>query len=137
MSFYPIYRLILGPLSRLLFRIAGVFDDKIRRGLALRNPVAGAPAWKIPPLAKPVWIHCASGEFEYAKPVVSRLRKKGIPVLVTYFSPTYVDSIEKYEGVAASVPLPWDTSREMRAYGPRWRASPMRCASHRSCFRRH
>ncbi|MES2963229.1 MAG: glycosyltransferase N-terminal domain-containing protein [Bdellovibrionota bacterium] len=116
MSFYPLYRLFLGPLSRLLFRIASAFDPKIRRGFELRRKVDGKPAWKTPPLERPVWIHCASGEFEYAKPVVLRLKERGIPVLVTYFSPTYVENIRKFPGVSSVVPLPWDRKSEMNAF---------------------
>ncbi|MEK7356124.1 MAG: glycosyltransferase N-terminal domain-containing protein [Bdellovibrionota bacterium] len=116
MSFYPAYRSILGPASRALFRVAGLFDTKIARGLEMRRPREGRPAWKIEPLGRPVWIHCASGEFEYAKPIVTRLKAKNVPVLVTYFSPTYVDVITKFPGVTGVVPLPWDIASEMEAF---------------------
>ncbi len=63
---------------------------------------------------KPIWIHAASGEFEYAKPLVRALKQRGETVFVTYFSPTYRGAIEKDPGVAASCPLPLDNASEIR-----------------------
>ena len=64
----------------------------------------------------PVWIHAASGEFEYAKPVIRELAKQGRPVLVTYFSPTYADNVRKFPGVTASCPLPLDSRDEIEGF---------------------
>lgn len=63
---------------------------------------------------KPIWIHAASGEYEYAKPLVRALKERGETVFVTYFSPTYRSAIEKDPGVAASCPLPLDNASEIR-----------------------
>lgn len=62
----------------------------------------------------PIWIHAASGEYEYAKPLVRELKRRGELVFVTYFSPTYRSNIEKDPGVTASCPLPLDDSSEIR-----------------------
>ena len=54
------------------------------------------------------WIHCASGEFEYAKPIVRELKKQGQTVVVSYFSPTYAAAIQRAPEVDFSFPIPWD-----------------------------
>lgn len=63
---------------------------------------------------RPVWIHAASGEYEYAKPVIRLLAESGYQVFVTYFSPSYRSAIKKDPNVTASCPLPLDSSTELR-----------------------
>lgn len=65
---------------------------------------------------RPVWIHAASGEFEYAKPVIRELAKIGRPVLVTYFSPTFAENVRKFPGVTAACPLPLDSRDELEKF---------------------
>lgn len=62
---------------------------------------------------RPVWIHAASGEFEYAKPVIRELAASGEKIFVTYFSPTYADNVRRFQGVTASCPLPFDDVNEL------------------------
>lgn len=58
---------------------------------------------------KPIWIHAASGEFEYAKSVIRALASAGeTEIVVSYFSPTYAENIRRFPGVKASFPLPFD-----------------------------
>lgn len=65
----------------------------------------------------PIWIHAASGEFEYAKPIIREIRdKSSVPILVTYFSPTYADNVRKFPGVTASCPLPLDSRDELETF---------------------
>lgn len=72
-----------------------------------------------------MWIHAASGEFEYAKPVIQLLKLKypDIPILVTYFSPTYKRQIEVFPGVDLACALPLDLKAPLqqffRFYRPR------------------
>lgn len=63
---------------------------------------------------RPIWVHAASGEYEYAKPLVKALSERGDVVFVTYFSPTYRGAIEKDPAVTASCPLPLDNAEELR-----------------------
>ena len=57
----------------------------------------------------PIWIHAASGEFEYAKSVIRALVAAGeTDIVVSYFSPTYAENIRRFPGVKASFPLPFD-----------------------------
>ena len=84
--------------------------------------VEGKPAFlQIDPAVfggrKPIWIHAASGEFEYAKPVIREIAKtSGHPVLVTYFSPTFAQNVRAFPGVAASAPLPLDSRDELEQF---------------------
>ena len=118
--FFFIYRFLGWPLLRGVFVIFGQFNVKIRKGLELRESVDGRAPWikSLPPSPPTLWIHCASGEFEYAKPVIDRLKSR-VPetkIVVTYFSPTYADNIRKYKGVDWVVPLPWDTPRHLNEF---------------------
>ncbi|HRK08709.1 MAG TPA: glycosyltransferase N-terminal domain-containing protein [Pseudobdellovibrionaceae bacterium] len=69
--------------------------------------------WRQPrpsPQDQVLWIHAASGEFEYAKPVIRELQihRPEFKILVTYFSPTYRRQVENFPGVTWSAPLPFD-----------------------------
>lgn len=96
--------------------------EKLIRTWDIRT-ISGRPAfYSIDPKLfrneRPVWIHAASGEFEYAKPVIRELKKQNpeLGILVTYFSPTYADNVRKFPGVTASCPLPLDSSGEIREF---------------------
>ncbi|MCM2281691.1 MAG: hypothetical protein NDI61_07575 [Bdellovibrionaceae bacterium] len=103
---------LLSPLLIGGFRLAALGNEKIRTGLQLRTrDSAGKPPWaRGPKGTRPIWIHCASGEFEYAKPVISELKRRDPDqkILVSYFSPSVRTAIEKFPGVDTSTPAPWD-----------------------------
>lgn len=63
----------------------------------------------------PIWIHAASGELEYAKPLFREIKKQNPKqsILVTYFSPSALSMIEKTKEIDAWSPLPWDTDSEI------------------------
>lgn len=113
------YDLVLSPLLIALFHVAALGNDKIREGLRLRSPDAtGTTPWTRGPAGtRPIWIHCASGEFEYAKPVIQELKQREPQqkILVTYFSPSARIAIEKFPGVDFHSPAPWDLSRHVSA----------------------
>jgi 3-deoxy-D-manno-octulosonic-acid transferase len=115
--FYVVYRCLIWPILYSSFHILGWFNKKIQRGLVLRERVDGRRPWVklLPPAPPTVWIHCASGEFEYAKPVISLLKFKvpSVKIVVSFFSPTYADNIRTFAGVDWVVPLPWDTPRAL------------------------
>ncbi|RYZ63217.1 MAG: hypothetical protein EOP05_24015, partial [Proteobacteria bacterium] len=111
-SFYSVYRSIGWPILWTAFRALSPFIPKVKQGLLVRKAVAGAMPWASGSHREgAIWIHCASGEFEYAKPVITLLKKENPAafVLVTYFSTSYVKQIAGFEGVDAYCPLPWDT----------------------------
>lgn len=101
-----IYRLGVMPLTVLLLPVAALFNSKIKAGLKLRLKRETLPDFS----ENPIWIHAASGEFEYAKPVIRELKAQHpkTPVVVTYFSPTYAEAIRKSDLVDYSCPLPLD-----------------------------
>lgn len=66
--------------------------------------------------SSPYWIHCASGEFEYAKPVLKMLKERGFTTLVTYFSPTYSKQVLKSPWVDFAEPLPLDLAGPIQSF---------------------
>lgn len=117
-AFFFTYRWLVWPLLRGVFEVLARFNTKIAKGLELREEVDGRFPWVklLPPQPPTVWIHAASGEFEYAKPVITLLKKHDISIVVSYFSPTYADNIRKFSGVDWVVPLPWDSPRPLQDF---------------------
>ncbi|MBN8541567.1 MAG: hypothetical protein J0L82_14330 [Deltaproteobacteria bacterium] len=117
---------LLQPLALGLFRAAVALlramridsASKLVKTLEIRT-VNGRPAFESIQIEKflgqkPIWIHAASGEFEYAKPVVRELHRLGRTIFVTYFSPTYKSNIESFPGVTASCALPLEDKSQLR-----------------------
>jgi 3-deoxy-D-manno-octulosonic-acid transferase len=102
-----IYRGAISPLGVMLaVTVGALLVPKIREGLRLRRAHRDWPKFPL----RPVWIHASSGEFEYAKPFIRelKLRHPKLPVVVTYFSPTFAKAIQNFAGVDFSLPLPLD-----------------------------
>ena len=60
---------------------------------------------------RPFWFHCASlGEFEQAKPVLLAMRERhpGVPVVVTFFSPSGYEARKNYPSADLICYLPLD-----------------------------
>lgn len=118
--FFTFYRTLGWPLLRGAFQLLAIFNPKVRAGLKMRmKRQDGLAPWFVEPKgARPIWIHCASGEFEYAKPVITLLKQRHPEqkVLVTYFSPTYANAIATFPGVDLSCPLPWDQPKDLREF---------------------
>lgn len=111
---FQIYRWFLFPLSLLILTVLRIFiHGKLRTILEERR----SPQW--PALsARPIWIHAASGEIEYAKPVIRIIKENypHIPVLVTYFSPSAKKLIKDFPGVDCAIPSPWDSASQVGSY---------------------
>ena len=101
-----LYRVFVAPTATLALLALGPFHRKIGKGLGLRMRSPKIPTFS----QKPIWIHAASGEFEYAKALIRELKVAApeIPVVVTFFSPTYADQVNKFPGVDLALPLPLD-----------------------------
>ncbi|MCB0390675.1 MAG: hypothetical protein KDD58_05270 [Bdellovibrionales bacterium] len=108
------------PLALLIILILALLGHKkVRQGIMMRWPKNNFHPWfDLPKRKKPIWIHCSSGEFEYAKPLISKIKKQqpDWKILVTYFSPTYKKNIENFPGVDLSCPLPWDLPGAMSSF---------------------
>lgn len=111
--FMATYRFFVVPVLIILTFFLALFGNKkVRQGLKMRWPQLNNHPWfDLPKRRQPLWIHCSSGEFEYAKPLIARIKQHHSheSILVTYFSPTYKKNIENFPGVDMSCPLPWDT----------------------------
>ncbi len=115
-----IYKNILFPLFKIGLTIRAISCKKAKATIALRTH-----SIKKKHILKPILIHAASGEYEYAKPLIRELKKEfpHIPILCTYFSPSYKSTISKDENIDLSVPLPWDQTKAidyfLESYQPR------------------
>ena len=118
-----LYRGLVAPLGVLAFFFLAPLSKKLRGVLALKRK----PWPKIPwgPDQQPIWLHAASGEFEYAKAVIRELkaRSPGVPILVTYTSNSYVTRVAEFAGVDLAMALPLDLPgpilRFLRKHRPR------------------
>ncbi|MCB9027023.1 MAG: hypothetical protein H6625_11935 [Bdellovibrionaceae bacterium] len=118
--FMATYRFCVVPLLISISLLLALFGNKkVRQGLKMRWPHKNNHPWfDLPKRQHPIWIHCSSGEFEYAKPLISRIKTQypKETILVTYFSPTYKKNIERFSGVDMSCPLPWDTPGSIHSF---------------------
>ncbi len=101
-----VYRVLVAPLFMLALPVAAIFNKKISAGLKMRRQSRQYPELS----QRPVWIHASSGEFEYAKSLIRELKNRlpMVPVVVTYFSPTYANNVHNFPGVDFAMPLPLD-----------------------------
>ncbi|NUN05247.1 MAG: hypothetical protein HUU57_05755 [Bdellovibrio sp.] len=121
------YKFIISPLAFLLLQLfRPVLSGKLREMIEDRNAgfyqikVAGSEASLAQ--SSPFWIHAASGEIEYARPVIRELKRQypGTPVLVTYSSPSAKKILAGLSDVDVWASLPWDRSKTMDAFVTRW-----------------
>lgn len=71
---------------------------------------------------KPIWLHAASGEIEYARPVIRELKKRypQVPILLTYSSPSAKKILSNIKEADAWTALPWDLKSDMRKFITKW-----------------
>ena len=112
-ALFLFYRRIFVPLVTLiLFILRPLVRGKLQviseeRGqnqwIYVKNPGANLKA--------PIWIHAASGEIEYARPLIREFKKRfpKIPIVVTYSSPSAKKILSKINEVDAWGPSPWDS----------------------------
>ncbi len=111
---FTIYRYFLVPVAVVTLPFLSLFYPKIREGFRLRRQKKDF----LPNGQRPIWIHAASGEFEYAKSVIRGLKESapGIPIVVTYFSPTFAKVVKDFPDVDRSFPLPIDLPGSCRSF---------------------
>lgn len=111
---YLIYRFFALPLAVGILKIFSAFlPSKIQEMVADRS----FKNLQLLP-ARPIWIHAASGEIEYAKSVIRTLKEEfpQVPILVTYFSPSAKKLIQKFPGIDLAMALPWDQVSELEKF---------------------
>ena len=99
------YRTFIAPILFLLALFLSLFQVKLRLNLKARQKKHNFPS-----KTKPLWFHCSSGEFEYAKPVIKAVKKQhpSTPILVTYFSVSYEKTIANFPFVDMCCACPLD-----------------------------
>ncbi len=118
---YYFYNVLVFPSIYFVFRIASLFNDKIKRGLRARKFIykkISEEVIKNDSEKKIIWFHSASmGEFEQAKPIIEELKiQSDIKVLVTFFSPSGYDNSLKYPHADIITYLPLDKVSHIRDF---------------------
>lgn len=111
-----LYRMAMATLLPLVVLFVFPFQAKLRRILSARLRTPEAPEWA--GLEPAIWIHAASGEFEYAKPLIRALKEKQpkFKIVVSYLSPTYAQNVENFPQVDFALPLPFDLPGPQKAW---------------------
>ena len=112
-AWWLLYNFLVIPFIYLLFKIARIFNKKIRSGFDRRrvqNQFIKEEMKLLDSSKKMIWFHSASlGEFEQAKPIIEKLRKEqNINILVTFFSPSGYDNSKKYPFADIVAYMPFD-----------------------------
>lgn len=116
-----IYNLLVVPLLYLLFRIARVFNQKVRSGFDRRrvqNQFLKEEIKSLDKSKKMVWFHSASlGEFEQAKPIIAKLKEEqNVNILVTFFSPSGYNNSRKYPHADLIAYIPFDFHKTVKEF---------------------
>ncbi|AHI06263.1 hypothetical protein BDW_08815 [Bdellovibrio bacteriovorus W] len=111
-----IYKNILFPFAFLLLQfLRPLLPAKLKEAIQDKNNLDFT---NINFSEKPFWIHAASGEIEYAKPVMRELKRRfpEIPILVTYSSPSAKAILEKIPEIDHWMPVPWEWSTSVQKF---------------------
>lgn len=119
-----LYSSVINVLSGLIDALGALVPERSRRkffrfvrgqkGLVrrVRDTYAKDPA------RPTVWIHAASfGEFSVARPLISEFKRRGMQIVVTFFSPSGYEALEPHHpDVDYLYYLPFDTNRNVRRF---------------------
>lgn len=74
--------------------------------------------YKKDPSRPTVWLHAASfGEYSVARPLISEFRRRGMQIVVTFFSPSGYEALDKHHPeVDYLYYLPFDTNRNVSRF---------------------
>ncbi|MEK2688312.1 3-deoxy-D-manno-octulosonic acid transferase [Bdellovibrio sp. GT3] len=122
-----LYKFILVPLAWIILQVLRPFiSGKMREMIEDKNKsfykMTHTGTEKLIPLHRPLWIHAASGEIEYARPVIREFKKMhpDIPVIVTYSSPSAKKILESMHDIDMWAALPWDFDFLISAFIAKW-----------------
>ncbi|MBU1099317.1 MAG: 3-deoxy-D-manno-octulosonic acid transferase [Bacteroidetes bacterium] len=118
---FLLYNVLVVPSLYIGFRIAGLFNKKIKQGLEDRATLFAnlkTSLKNIDTSKKMVWFHSASmGEFEQAKPIIEKLKSENdINVIVTFFSPSGYRNSLKYKHKDIISYIPFDSPRSVKKF---------------------
>jgi 3-deoxy-D-manno-octulosonic-acid transferase len=116
-----IYSFLTIPLLWVVLQTLGLFNAKVRRGIAGRRGLFENLRQQVSRLGpgKRVWVHSSSmGEFEQAKPIIARLKQRlpDINVIVTFYSPSGYENSKKFRLADVISYIPFDTRRDARTF---------------------
>lgn len=117
------YKVFIVPFAYLILQIARPFlKGKLRELVDDKNKGFYKLTSSKFTQAQPFWIHAASGEIEYARPVIRELKKQypEIPILVTYSSPSAKKILSGIPEIDIWAALPWDFEFLMRKFLKTW-----------------
>lgn len=125
MTTLMIYQLVTPILILFLRLIRPFLSGKIREMLEDKIANGHMGAWNFKNINEPelkqslvLWIHAASGEIEYARPVIREIKRihPDYKILVTYSSPSAKKILRSIADIDVWGPLPWDTSSAMTRF---------------------
>ncbi len=110
-----IYNLLIVPLLFIIFHILGLFNKKIKAGIKgrknLLKKIESEVKQKFDPQKPTFWFHSSSlGEFEQAKPIISKIKESFNPnVIATFFSPSGYEHSKNYPFADIISYIPFDS----------------------------
>ncbi len=116
-----VYRFCAIPMFWAVLKVLGLFNPKVRRGIAGRRGLFETLSRQVStlPPGKRVWFHSSSmGEFEQARPIIAALKQRsaGVRVIVTFFSPSGYEHSRRYPHADIISYIPFDTRRNARRF---------------------
>lgn len=130
---YFIYRFVVSLIVPLAQVLRPGTRGKLNELLSDKCAEQNTGAWNfIKPLeqiqkGETIWIHAASGEIEYARPVIRSLIAKAPhrPIIVTYSSPSAKKILRSIDGLAAWGPVPWDREKDIEKFITRFQITTL------------
>lgn len=121
MTWQVLYNLIVVPVLWGAFRLAGLFNDKIHRGIRGRKDLLHTVETEVRRLVSKnrLWFHSSSlGEFEQAKPIIAAIKKydPAIDIIATFFSPSGYEHSRTFKPANIIAYLPFDSYRQVNAF---------------------
>jgi 3-deoxy-D-manno-octulosonic-acid transferase len=115
MNFWKLlYNTATVPLLWILLQTAGLFNKKIKSGIAGRLFLFEQLEVSVKTLRNKnrLWFHSSSlGEFEQAKPIIQTIKKKfpSVDIITTFFSPSGFDHSKNYQFSDITSYIPFDS----------------------------
>ncbi len=109
-----IYNSIIVPVMWCTFQCAGLFNEKIRRGIRGRKDLLKTIQEDVDRLGtdQRLWFHSSSlGEFEQAKPIIAAIKRlhPATRIIATFFSPSGYEHSKSYKLADIISYLPFDS----------------------------
>ncbi len=117
-----VYNIFVLPILWSGFRLVGLFNKKIKRGIRGRIKLFDQlqdQMKTIPAGSKVIWFHASSlGEFEQAKPIIEELKNiyQDVKIAVSFFSPSGYEPSRKYKHADVFTYIPFDSYRNANKY---------------------